>query len=280
MAESYCTAHNRRKINWAAVVKAGDFETGSQVPHPTTNPLDLDIESNTDSNIDPVLQSTGLNNACQASDPIEYDTSDIDNTTENSQVSQSQSVSCSVQPSDSISQVPSNASEGCSWVYSHFEPIVLIGKTYLPKGAQKEKPDIRRKCKHCTSWSALDSEHYETSNISQHLQTEHRIIKDSNPTYQQTSVLQLLTMQKPKTVHQIVTVDQALSDWIVDTLQPFTVVEKSSWKRLWQAAGTQLPYLSGNTVHWRIFSDFEKCRQYLITNLEQTCSTISLALDR
>jgi hypothetical protein len=230
MAESYRSANNRRKINWAAVVKTGDFETGSQVPHPTTA-----LDSNANLNIDPVFPSIDLNNTCQASNLLEYDTSDIDNTTENSVVSQSQSVPYSVQPSDSISQVPSNASansNGRSWVYTHFEPIVLTGKTYLPKGAQKEKPDIRRKCKHCTSWSSLDSEQSGTSNMSRHLQTEHRIIKDSNSTHQQTSILQLLTIQKSKAIHQIVTVDKALSDWIVDTLQLFTVVEKSSWKRL------------------------------------------------
>jgi hypothetical protein len=234
MAESYRSANNRRKINWAAVVKAGDFETGSQVLHPTTANLDLAFDSNADLDIDPVLQSINLNNICQASDPLEYDTSDIDDTTENSVVSQSQSVSCSVQPSDSISQVLSNASANTksrSWVYSHFEPVVLIGKTYLPKGVQKEKPDIRRKCKYCT-WSSLDSEQSGISNMSRHLQTEHRIIKDSNSIYQQTSILQLLTIQKPKATYQTVTLDQALSDWIVDTLQLFTVVEKSSWKRL------------------------------------------------
>jgi hypothetical protein len=234
MAESHRSANNRRKINWAAVVKAGDFETGSQVLYPTTANLDLAFDSNADLNIDPVLQSIDLNNTCQASDPLEYNTSDIDNTTENSVVSQSQSVSCSVQPSDSNSQVPSNASantKGCSWVYSYFEPVVLIGKTYLSKGIQKEKPDIRQKYKYCT-WSSLDFEQSGTSNISRNLQTEHQIIKDSNSIYQQTSILQLLTIQKPKAIYQTVTVDQALSDWIVDTLQLFTVIEKSSWKRL------------------------------------------------
>jgi hypothetical protein len=130
MAESYRSANNRRKINWAAVVKTGDFETGSQVPHPTTADLDLALDSNADLNIDPVFQSIDLNNTCQASNPLEYDTSDIDNTTENSVVLQSQSVLYSVQPSNSISQVLSNASANSnsrSWVYSHFEPIVLTG---------------------------------------------------------------------------------------------------------------------------------------------------------
>jgi hypothetical protein len=88
----------------------------------------------------------------------------------------------------------------------------MTGKTYLPKGVQKEKPDIRQKCKYCTSWSFLDSEQSGTSNISRHLQTEHQIIKDSNSVYQQTSILQLLTIQKSKAIHQIVTVDKALSD--------------------------------------------------------------------
>jgi hypothetical protein len=235
MAKSYRSANNRRKINWAAVVKTGDFETGSQVLYSTTADLDLALDSNTDLNIDPVFQSIDLNNTYQASNPLEYNTSDIDNTTENSVVSQSQSVPYSVQPSDSISQVLSNASANSnsrSWVYSYFEPIVLTEKTYLPKGAQKEKPDIRQKCKHCTSWSSLDSEQSGISNMSWHLQTKHQIIKDSNSVYQQTSILQLLTMQKSKAIYQIVTVDKALSDWIVDTLQLFTVVEKSSWKRL------------------------------------------------
>jgi hypothetical protein len=94
MAESYRSANNRRKINWAAVVKTGDFETGSQVPHPTT--ADLALDPNADLNIDPVFQSIDLNNTCQASNPLEYDTSDIDNATENSVVSQSQSVPYSV----------------------------------------------------------------------------------------------------------------------------------------------------------------------------------------
>ena len=89
MAESHRSANNRRKINWAAVVKAGDFETGSQVLHPTTANPDLALDSNADLNIDLVLQSIDLNNTCQASNPFEYNTSDIDNTTKNSVVSQS-----------------------------------------------------------------------------------------------------------------------------------------------------------------------------------------------
>jgi hypothetical protein len=72
--------------------------------------------------------------------------------------------------------------------------------------------------------------------------------------------------------------EQAILEWIVDTLQPFVVVEKHSFQRIFECIQHELPLRSGDTVRNRIMGQLNSRYSRLKEELE-LASSISLSLD-
>jgi hypothetical protein len=294
MADSQHLLRNTSKYHWGEVCKAGDVDAGRVQPpnHGNTtessasaaDPAQLDLDSTVnlyenssfDMSIDPGLQNSEFNN--------------IDPFLSNAQIHdipllpESQTES-SLYPSDSVSQTsnPSTNYRNRSWVYDYFDTIVLDRHYYIPKGSNKQRTDIRRRCKKNCSYSVLDSQQYGTSNLIRYLEYAYRIKKSTSSQQDRPTVIDLLVcgsrpgLSKPKQIP----LEKAIINWIAITFQSFDAIEELLFQQIFRSAGgLLLPFFSGDTVHRRILSDFEQCRTSLVEELESNCSTISLALDR
>lgn len=151
----------------------------------------------------------------------------------------------SVNPSDSVSHaqhlhVPSiRRILGLrSWVFNHFISTRL-DTYYILRRTQKRVQDQQHKCKEC-SWSIVDSKRYGTTNMSDHLKTKHSISQAPNSRPLQQSILDTLTRSLTNTntiARPLMSLEEAVLAWIIDTLQPFTVVEKPSFQRIFECLG-------------------------------------------
>jgi hypothetical protein len=76
-----------------------------------------------------------------------------------------------------------------------------------------------------------------------------------------------------------VDVEQALIQWVVQTRQPFTVVEHPAFKAIFQAVKADLPIKSADTLYNRVGKKFVHGRDHLKQELGANCRTIALSLD-
>ncbi len=73
--------------------------------------------------------------------------------------------------------------------------------------------------------------------------------------------------------------EHALVRWIVQTRQPFTAVEHSSFQGIFDAVAIEVPLRCADTLRDRVRNEFEEYRKGLRLELAQTCDSIAIALD-
>lgn len=160
-----------------------------------------------------------------------------------------------------------------SWTSEHFY-ITTLETTWSRNGKDLKK-DRLFKCKRC-SWSSTDSARRgSTTNLATHLYKKHRIKQESTiPSSSMTTLDQFVRPSEPK-----LDMEQALLRLVVETMQPFTVVEQPTFKALFDAAGLSLPIRSADTLRNLIQADFVEKRSNLQRDLAVSCSTVALSLD-
>ncbi|EED11685.1 conserved hypothetical protein [Talaromyces stipitatus ATCC 10500] len=72
---------------------------------------------------------------------------------------------------------------------------------------------------------------------------------------------------------------QALLRWVIETQQPFTVVEHPTWKELLKSLNANCPIKTADTLRNRVQSEYSSWRNRLKQDLADTCRSISLSLD-
>jgi hAT family protein len=162
-----------------------------------------------------------------------------------------------------------------SWTVEHFW-VTELDNIWSRKGGPPKK-DRLLVCKRC-SWSSTDSaRHGSTSNLLVHLQTKHRIRSGSDTSSSSTGETTLDQFLGPP--RDRVDVEQMLIQWVVQTRQPFTVVEHPAFRALFEATGTKLPFKTADTLYNRIKDEFCKSRICLKQELARSCHTLALSLD-
>jgi hypothetical protein len=161
-----------------------------------------------------------------------------------------------------------------SWTQDHFWITEL--EAQWSKRGRLPQNDRLLVCKRC-SWSSSDSSrHGTTSNLLTHLRTRHRIGPQSasidGPARGPLDRM-LCARQGGNSL------EQALVRWIVQTRQPFTTVEHSSFKAIFDAVAVEVPLRCADTLRDRVKHEFEDYRQGLRRELAQTCDSIAIALD-
>jgi hypothetical protein len=76
----------------------------------------------------------------------------------------------------------------------------------------------------------------------------------------------------------LMSLEEAILAWIIDTLQPFIVVEHPSFQRIFQCIHQELPLRNGDTIRQRIMGQFDQCYTTLRDELQLVLS-VSLSLD-
>jgi hypothetical protein len=100
-------------------------------------------------------------------------------------------------------------------------------------------------CKHC-SWSSRDSARYgSTSNLLVHIQTKHRIKSGADSIFLPTAAgSRDRFLESPR---KKAGVEEMLVRWVIQTRQPFTVVEHTAYRALIEATGASLPIKTADT---------------------------------
>jgi len=76
------------------------------------------------------------------------------------------------------------------------------------------------------------------------------------------------------------TLDEAIIEWIIDTQQPFDIVDNEKWKRMWKIAlSRSCPINSHQTLRRRIEKEFSNCQFRMYEELKISAETVSLSLD-
>jgi hypothetical protein len=169
----------------------------------------------------------------------------------------------SIEPSDSISQISQRVPEimtktwikksrtgirkTISDVYEYFETVPIDNYIWYKKDTQCKTPypNKRRLCLLCIEegkeWGSTDKSRSGTSsNLWYHLKKFHQIYPpgqepDSDTQSQTTLTSQGFTSQSGAFPPDI-GLEQAVIEWMVDTQQPFDMVENAKWKQMWKVA--------------------------------------------
>ncbi|KAJ9480587.1 hypothetical protein PENNAL_c0164G05839 [Penicillium nalgiovense] len=162
-----------------------------------------------------------------------------------------------------------------SWTLEHFW-ITELDNTWRRRGGPPKK-DRLLVCRQC-SWSSRDSARYgSTSNLLAHLQTKHRIRSGSDIT--SSSNIETTLDQFLRPASERAGLEQMLIQWVVQTRQPFTVVEHPAFRALFAATGATLPIKTADTLFNRIKEDFRKNRNRVKQELARSSRTLALSLD-
>ncbi|KAJ5981346.1 hypothetical protein N7522_013767 [Penicillium canescens] len=162
-----------------------------------------------------------------------------------------------------------------SWTLEHFW-ITELDNTWRRKGGPPKK-DRLLVCRQC-SWSSRDSARYgSTSNLLAHLQAKHRIRSGSDITSSSTIGTTLDSFLTP--AKERAGLEQMLIQWVVQTRQPFTVVEHPAFRALFEATGAILPIKTADTLFNRIKEEFRKNRTCVKEELASSSRTLALSLD-
>lgn len=162
-----------------------------------------------------------------------------------------------------------------SWTIEHFWTTDL-DSTWCRQGGPLKK-DRLLICKHC-SWSSRDSSRYgSTSNLLVHLQKKHRIKSGADSIFLpavEGSLDRFLESPRKK-----VGVEEMLVRWVIQTRQPFTVVEHPAFRALIEATGASLPIKTADTLFNRIKEEFHSSRASVKEELARSSRTLALSLD-
>lgn len=160
-------------------------------------------------------------------------------------------------------------------VIEHFWTTDL-DNTWCRQGGPPKK-DRLLICKHC-SWPSRDSARYgSTSNLLVHLQNKHRIKSGADSIFLpavEGSLDRFLESPRKKT-----DVEEMLVRWVIQTRQPFTVVEHPAFRALIEATGATLPIKTADTLFNRIKEEFYSRRASVKEVLARSSQTLALSLD-
>ena len=216
-----------------------------------------------------------------------------------------------IEPSDSISQTSQRVPDIMkrTWekkprtgvrntfsdVYEYFETVNTDGVWYKPKDMQQKTsyPNKIRLCLLCAEegkeWESTDKARYgTTTNLWYHLKKFHQVYPPGQEPVSDTQSQTTLTSQgfisHGGGPTSDIPLEQAIIEWMVDTQQPFDVVENAKWKQMWKVAmrlagkSGECPIKSRQVARSRIQDDFNKC-QYTIFKELGTAETVSFSLD-
>jgi hypothetical protein len=228
---------------------------GDSIDNSPTNNANLGAGANAnntvDANIDPALLNTEALDGLDAVDALinSQDDSDVDDSLQSQSIDLFDSVSqtLSARYTKRAYQIPR------AWCYKFFEIQLLDGVFYTPKGTTSIKPERRYWCKRCT-WSVLESKKDSTGNLISHLAKQHYIGKHSVPKGSRTVVDLLKDSAKPSV--QLLSPEDSVIDWIVDSFTPFTGVEQASFQRMFEAYGNKCSICNADTIHDRVIERY------------------------
>ncbi|KAJ5544026.1 hypothetical protein N7494_005305 [Penicillium frequentans] len=162
-----------------------------------------------------------------------------------------------------------------SWSVEHFWTTDLDSTWCRRDGPPKK--DRLLVCKHC-NWSSRDSARYgSTSNLLVHLQTKHHIKSETGSIFlpaAEGNIDRFLETPRRKAG-----VEEMLIRWVIQTRQPFTIVEHPAFKALIEATGASLPIKTADTLSNRIKEEFHSHRAYVKDELKRSSRTLALSLD-
>jgi hAT family C-terminal dimerisation region len=178
-------------------------------------------------------------------------------------------------------------------VYEYYESINLVEEVYYKREDKAKKTpyeDVLRICMRCqemgkTTQSTDSSRFGSTSNLWTHLKTTHNIYPNgkSDPastTFQPTLSCYGVTTNKGADSSVAMALDDAIIEWIIDTQQPFEIVNNEKWRQMWKIAlNRPCPINSHQTLRRRIEQEFSKCQLHMYEQLKNTAESISLSLD-
>src|SRR6202008_2388359 len=129
-----------------------------------------------------------------------------------------------------------------------------------------------------------------TTNLWYHLKKFHQVYPSGQEPISDTQSQTTLTSQgfisHGRPFMSDIPLEQAITEWIVDTQQPFNVVENKKWKQMWKVAmqsaivgkTRECPIKSQQVARSRIQDEFTKC-QYTIYKELGIAETVSFSLD-
>ena len=216
-----------------------------------------------------------------------------------------------IEPSDSISQssqrVPdilkktwkkkprTGIRRNFSNVYDYFETVNVEGVWYKPNDIQQKTPhpNKTRLCLLCAEegkeWESSDKARYgATTNLWYHLKKFHQVYPSGQEPVSETWSQPTLTSQGFSSYNGILqpdmSLEQAIIEWIVDTQQPFDVVENKKWKDMWKVAlrsssrYRECPIKSQQVAKSRTQDEFNK-NQYAVYKELGDAETVAFSLD-
>lgn len=135
-----------------------------------------------------------------------------------------------------------------SWTADHFDAVGLE-TTWCPKGG-RHRNDRLLLCKQC-NWSSKDSARQgATTNLATHLHKEHHI-KQSTIT-PPAGPLDMFIEPAKSGLDPM----QAFLRWVIETQQPFTVVEHPTWTELLKSLNASSPIKTADTLRNRVQSEY------------------------
>jgi hypothetical protein len=152
-----------------------------------------------------------------------------------------------------------------SWIWTFFERTLLPSYYFNDKRSGSRLQDSILYCKKC-SWTILESKRHGTSGLIRHMKVSHRVFGlpgtttiGTPSTKQQRSVISMFQNTKMSTKTST-TSEQAVCNWIVETMQPFVVVETRSFQRIFEVANVQFNIKSGDAIRARLYTQLVDCR--------------------
>ena len=132
-------------------------------------------------------------------------------------------------------------------------------------------------CKRC-NWFAQGPRRSVEASLVRHLRQVHGIAAPPSTV----TATQTQSMARPPPINTIPTMadafEQAICDFIVDTLQPFDLVKTPSFCRIFEGRGVHLPTVEGIREH--ILRDLDIYYAVLRSELDSTCVSLSLSIGR
>jgi hypothetical protein len=106
---------------------------------------------------------------------------------------------------------------------------------------------------------------------------KHQIYRQSSSISPRPTVLDLI--HQSATSKASISPEQAVCNWVVITLQPFSVIESESFLQMFTSYNIEPLIKSRETIKRRIINQFGEARLALINKLNISCSTLSLSFD-
>src|SRR5579871_4152651 len=180
-------------------------------------------------------------------------------------------------------------------VYDYFETVNEEGVWYKPKDIQQKTPypNKTRLCLLCgeegKEWESSDKARYGgTTNLWHHLKKSHHVYPPGQEPVSDTWSQSTLTSQGFSSYggnpQPNMSLEQAIIEWMVDTQQPFDVVDNKKWKQMWKVAlrsGSkygECPIKSRQVAKRRIQDEFNK-NQYAVYKELEDAETVAFSLD-